>query len=315
MAPLPPPEDRVMPVRAGRNPDLVLAEKIVADLVRGADSAAGQWAVSVVRTGAGPQVYVAGTVAGGSFVPQGVHLPSTARLAAMDPALPANWWAPFLGWQRPVDILVEHYEQLSAAVSGGVSLSAVASSVIRDRPPEYLRGRTEYAVVDRIGISGPAPTGGRQHRLATIDPAVYQRLRGLRPEVAAAAAVAVTKAVILAALGEVGVDNQPLAGKADTKILDKVAAGTATEQDWVEYRVAAHAAADVLNVSGTHSFDDEPQTQRERDNYRALFRRARVMELVTCWEKPLAPSLPDIVYNALHAGYNPAQIIDQAEQP
>ncbi|WP_133017325.1 hypothetical protein, partial [Mycobacteroides abscessus] len=59
--------------------------------------ALAEWAVSVVRTSAGPQVYVASSVAGGSFIPQGVHLPTSARLAIADTVLTPGWWAPYIG--------------------------------------------------------------------------------------------------------------------------------------------------------------------------------------------------------------------------
>ncbi|WP_165697188.1 hypothetical protein, partial [Mycobacteroides abscessus] len=88
----------------------------------------------------------------------------------------------------------------------------------------------------------------------------------------------------------------------------------ATEQDWVSYKTAARSAETELTTRATHSYDDEPETQREREAYQLAFRRARIVELVCCWEEPLTPSLPDIVYNAICAGYQPAQIIDQAEQ-
>lgn len=313
MAPLPPPEERAAPVRAGRNPDLVLAEKLVADLVRGAPMALAEWAVSVVRTSAGPQVYVASSIAGGSFIPQGVHLPATARLAIADTALTPGWWSPFIGWTRPVDILVEHFSKLTAAVSGA-TLSAVATTSVTSRLPAHLRA--DFSLVDRNGVNNgaaPALGGGHQHRLATIDPAMYARLRALRPEVAMVAAVGVTNTVLQEAQKVQGV-NGALSTDAETAMLQKVAQSGATEQDWVSYKAAVSSANLELTTHATHSYDDEPETQREREAYQLVFRRARIMELVCCWEEPLTPSLPDIVYNAICAGYQPAQIIDQAEQ-
>lgn len=312
MAPLPPPEERAAPVRAGRNPDLVLAEKLVADLVRGAPMALAEWAVSVVRTSSGPQVYVASSVAGGSFIPQGVHLPASARLAIADTALTPGWWAPYIGWTRPVDILVEHFSKLTEVVSGA-TLSAVATTSVASRLPAHLRA--DFSLVDRGSISGAAPIlgGGTQHRLATIDPAMYARLRALRPEVVMVAAVNTTNTVLQEAQKVQGV-NGALSTDAETAMLQQVAQRGATEQDWVSYKEAARSAETELTTRATHSYDDEPETQRERDAYQLAFRRARIVELVCCWEEPLTPSLPDIVYNAICAGYQPAQIIDQAEQ-
>lgn len=313
MAPMPPPEERAAPVRAGRNPDLVLAEKLVGDLVRGAPMALAEWAVSVVRTSAGPQVYVASSVAGGSFIPQGVHLPTSARLAIADTVLTPGWWAPYIGWTRPVDILVEHFSKLTEVVSGA-SLSAVATTSMASRLPAHLRA--DFSLVDRNSVgSGVAPAlgGGHQHRLATIDPAMYARIRALRPEVAMVAAVGTTNTVLQEAQNVQGVSGA-LSTDAETAMLQKVAQRGATEQDWVSYKTAARSAETELTTRATHSYDDEPETQREREAYQLAFRRARIVELVCCWEEPLTPSLPDIVYNAICAGYQPAQIIDQAEQ-
>ncbi|SHS17668.1 putative methyl-accepting chemotaxis sensory transducer [Mycobacteroides abscessus subsp. abscessus] len=313
MAPMPPPEERAAPVRAGRNPDLVLAEKLVGDLVRGAPMALAEWAVSVVRTSAGPQVYVASSVAGGSFIPQGVHLPTSARLAIADTVLTPGWWAPYIGWTRPVDILVEHFSKLTEVVSGA-SLSAVATTSMASRLPAHLRA--DFSLVDRNSVgSGAAPAlgGGHQHRLATIDPAMYARIRALRPEVAMVAAVGTTNTVLQEAQNVQGVSGA-LSTDAETAMLQKVAQRGATEQDWVSYKTAARSAETELTTRATHSYDDEPETQREREAYQLAFRRARIVELVCCWEEPLTPSLPDIVYNAICAGYQPAQIIDQAEQ-
>ncbi|WP_207558826.1 hypothetical protein, partial [Mycobacteroides abscessus] len=104
------------------------------------------------------------------------------------------------------------------------------------RLPAHLRA--DFSLVDRNSVgSGAAPAlgGGHQHRLATIDPAMYARIRSLRPEVAMVAAVGTTN--------------------------------SATEQDWVSYKTAARSAETELTTRATHSYDDEPETQREREAY------------------------------------------------
>lgn len=315
LAPVPPPDERVStPARPGKNPDLVLAESVVADLVRGAPMSVSEWAVSVIRTAAGPQVVVAGNVAGGSFIPQGVFLPSGARLAATDPSLPANWWLPFMGWPRPVDILLEHFDRLTQAVHG-VTLAAIATTTALDRLPGHVR--VPYGVVARQDVTGRAPVldGGHQHRLATFDPSLLGRVKALRPDIAFNAAAGLTRAVIDAAqeATEKAGDAPPLYHADDREILDLVSKEAATQQDWAKYTAVAYEADVAPSTYATHSYDDQPETQREREAYWVRFRRARVMELVSCWEK-MPPSLPDVVYAAIHAGFQPAQIITQAEQ-
>lgn len=315
LAPVPPPDERVStPARPGKNPDLVLAESVVADLVRGAPMSVSEWAVSVIRTAAGPQVVVAGNVAGGSFIPQGVFLPSGARLAATDPSLPANWWLPFMGWPRPVDILLEHFDRLTQAVHG-VTLAAIATTTALDRLPGHVR--VPYGVVARQDVTGRAPVldGGHQHRLATFDPSLLGRVKALRPDIAFNTAAGLTRAVIDAAqeATEKAGDAPPLYHADDREILDLVSKEAATQQDWAKYTAMAYEADVAPSTYATHSYDDQPETQREREAYWVRFRRARVMELVSCWEK-MPPSLPDVVYAAIHAGFQPAQIITQAEQ-
>lgn len=315
LAPVPPPDERVStPARPGKNPDLVLAESVVADLVRGAPMSVSEWAVSVIRTAAGPQVVVAGNVAGGSFIPQGVFLPSGARLAATDPSLPANWWLPFMGWPRPVDILLEHFDRLTQAVHG-VTLAAIATTTALDRLPGHVR--VPYGVVARQDVTGRAPVldGGHQHRLATFDPSLLGRVKALRPDIAFNTAAGLTRAVIDAAqeATEKAGDAPPLYHADDREILDLVSKEAATQQDWAKYTATAYEADVAPSTYATHSYDDQPETQREREAYWVRFRRARVMEMVSCWEK-MPPSLPDVVYAAIHAGFQPAQIIMQAEQ-
>ncbi|WP_157897243.1 hypothetical protein [Mycobacteroides chelonae] len=315
LAPVPPPDERVSPpARPGKNPDLVLAESVVADLVRGAPMSVSEWAVSVIRTAAGPQVVVAGNVAGGSFIPQGVFLPSGARLAATDPSLPANWWLPFMGWPRPVDILLEHFDRLTQAVHG-VTLAAIATTTALDRLPGHVR--VPYGVVARQDVTGRAPVldGGHQHRLATFDPSLLGRVKALRPDIAFNTAAGLTRAVIDAAqeATEKAGDAPPLYHADDREILDLVSKEAATQQDWAKYTATAYEADVAPSTYATHSYDDQPETQREREAYWVRFRRARVMEMVSCWEK-MPPSLPDVVYTAIHAGFQPAQIITQAEQ-
>jgi len=94
------------------NPDLVAAaadfgwfgEGVPAessDFLGGGRCCGRRWA----RRRSSPTVSVAGT-----YLPASVRLPSTVRLAALDPVLPFGWANRWMGWQAPSAILVDHFE-------------------------------------------------------------------------------------------------------------------------------------------------------------------------------------------------------------
>ena len=118
------------------NPDLLLAQQILAGLVRGTDACPEtfnggfvHWAVSVLRTAAGDvHTVVASSLGGGAYVPSGVYVPVAVRLASLDPVLPWGWAQRFMGWQSGADIVAAHADEL-AARTPGVRRSALATSM------------------------------------------------------------------------------------------------------------------------------------------------------------------------------------------
>ena len=89
--------------------------------------------MAVIRTHLGPQLVIGSSAGGGVCVPASVFVPTTARLAPIDPALPWSWASGFLGWRRPADLLTAHADALSDRVSGVVR-SALVTTAEGPRP-------------------------------------------------------------------------------------------------------------------------------------------------------------------------------------
>lgn len=81
------------------NPDLLLAQRVLAGLVRGCERYPTwvRWAVSVLKMPMGSQVVIASNIGDGGYVPPGVFIPATARLAVVDPVLPFGWGQRWMG--------------------------------------------------------------------------------------------------------------------------------------------------------------------------------------------------------------------------
>lgn len=283
------------------NQDLQLAERIVQLLVRSDLSSPVEWAVSVIRTAAGPQVFVASNVAGGSYIPRHIFLPSLVKLAAHDPALPIGWFKKWFGWGNPMDILSDHYQRSLIAVRGARA-TAMATSRPLSRPADP---NVPWAFVNRNELPpgpGTRPDGAHQHRLTAHDPALAAQIRNLNPQQQFQLAVAVTKSVITMTVGP---DALPTADKTDTDMLDKVSAGTATNADWTAYKALVRDADLEPALHAPQSDDDSENTRRERVQYESTFMRARVKEMISYWET-MPPNVHEVAYNALAVKHNVA---------
>lgn len=283
------------------NQDLQLAEHIVQLLVRSDLSSPVEWAVSVIRTAAGAQVFVASNVAGGSYIPRHIFLPTPVKLAAYDPALPIGWFKKWFGWANPMDILSDHYQRSLIAVRGARA-TAMATSRPLSRPADP---NVPWTFVNRNELpTGPGtrPDGAHQHRLTAHDPALAAQIRNLNPQQQFQLAVAVTKSVITLTVGP---DGLPTAGKPDTDMLDKVSAGTATSTDWTAYKAAVRDADLEPALHAPQSDDDSENTRRERVQYESTFMRARVKEMISYWGT-MPPNVHEVAYNALAVKHNVA---------
>lgn len=281
------------------NQDLQLAEHIVQLLIRSDVSSPVEWAVSVIRTSTGPQVYVASNIAGGTYIPSHIFLPTPVKLAAYDHALPVGWFKKWFGWSNPMDILSDHYQRTLIAVRGARA-TAMATSRPLSPPADP---NVPWTYVNRLELPpgpGTRPDGAHQHRLTAHDPALAAQIRNLHPQQQLQLAVAVTKSVITMTMGP---DGQPAADKTDTDMLDKVSAGTATSTDWTVYKAAAAAADLEPALHAPQSHDDSENSRRERVQYESTFLRARVKEMITYWET-MPPNVFEVAYAALALRHN-----------
>jgi hypothetical protein len=254
-----------------------------------------------------------------------VFLRSDVRLAVLDPALPVNWAADWMGWQRPLDILVDHYERYSQVVAG-VTVSAWVTSELWPRRPEWGGDFVAYRHEQLWNPTAQAPTlgGAYQHRLAVSDPALWSQLRAIP----AAATALVAGTITRTAIEDAGQQQEPEAEavaaswrapdapRADKATLDMLLAGAFTTEDWRRFDAAAAVADGAPAAYAPIDADDSQASRNARHWYRYLYREARRMEMVMCWRDWLlapdaAPSRPihslaDIVYCAQEAGHSAA---------
>ncbi|MDP7707393.1 hypothetical protein [Mycobacterium sp. TY815] len=296
------------------NPDLLTAQRVLAELVRGSEESQMLvvWSVSVLRFPLGPQCFVANNVGGGWYLPPKVFLPSTVRLAVNDPALPAGWASHWMGCQFPSKLLVDHFEHVRKSVPR-VALSALVTTELFAEPPADFGG--DYLAMqyqDALRMVGQAPKldGGQQHRLTTISADLAQRVQALDRggDVSDRAAAILTGAVFRAAAQTVDSTGKPLVTVADGRMLEAVHAGTATPAIWAEYDRSADQRdnGDVMWPEG-HAPRDNDGSEAARAAivfYENLFRAGRMIELIQCW-KTRPPQLAEIAYCGAMAGFAP----------
>lgn len=306
--------------------DLMLARQVLDGLVRGTDASWNtidsgfvNWAVAVVRTQFGPQLVIASSAGGGVYVPASVYIPTTARIAPRDPALPMRWADRYMGWRRPADVLSGHADALADRASGVVR-SALVTTAEGPRPA----GWQEFETVTLRSIlhtpgSVPVLDGEHQHRLATIDPVLAQQIStviGGASEVPVAAVI--TRAVVEAAIQEPAAtksDRSPVCGAdgpyqvaeaADLALLNKLGQGTPVDWEAYNNEVAQRHEGNATSphLSGPLDLEDDPkQSLTARMLYIAFYRTALIAELIRYWQQPASPSLADIVYCAKVAGF------------
>jgi hypothetical protein len=290
--------------------DMLLAQRVLGGLVRGCEfwPSPIAWAVSVVKTPVGSQVVVANSVGGGSYLPATVFLPSTARLAVVDPALPFGWAQRWMGCQKPSKILVDHFERLSKRVAGA-SISAMVTTELWPVEPagvgEFLGLQHRQA----LGLLSVAPVldGAHQHRLTALDPVLAQRVSSIASnvDVAVRAAAQLTVTVIRAAQAP-DATGKPLAFQDEVNVLQAVSAGTADEATWDSYnaKVASRDGEAWLWPESHAALDHDGSELSESMNlwYRRYFQGGRIVELVQSWKNSAAP-LAEIAYCGVQAGF------------
>lgn len=290
--------------------DMLLAQRVLGGLVRGCEfwPSPIAWAVGVVKTPVGSQVVVANSVGGGSYLPATVFLPSTARLAVVDPALPFGWAQRWMGCQKPSKILVDHFERLSKRVAGA-SISAMVTTELWPVEPagvgEFL-GLQHRQALALLSVA-PVLDGAHQHRLTALDPVLAQRVSSIASsgDVAVRAAAQLTATVIRAAQAP-DATGKPLAFEDEVNVLQAVSAGTADEATWSAYnaKVATRDGEAWLWPESHAALDHDGSELSESMNlwYRRYFQGGRIVELVQWWKNSAAP-LAEIAYCGVQAGF------------
>jgi hypothetical protein len=286
------------------NPDVEAAQRVLAGLVKACPTRPIFWAVSVLRTPVGPQTLIACSVGGGAYLPAEVSVPSTVRLAVLDPSLPADWAAEWMGWQSPLAILVDHYERVTKVVAG-VTVSAMTTSELWPTAPECGGDFAAVRHEELVTSAAPPLVGG--HRLTATDPALAARLTALDRggDVTNFVAAQLTRAVWIAG-SQPDDTGMPIAVKEDADLLGLVAQGAATREHWEDYRRDVERRAEgAVMMPETHAprdADDSPGSVTARMWYRHYYAQGRIAEMVTCWESQPV-SLLDLAYCGVAAGF------------
>lgn len=303
------------------NPDIAIARRVLAGLVRGSQPVGDvvqspvSWAVGVLRTSTGLQTVVASSMGGGGYVPVTVYLPVTARLAVVDSALPIGWAADWMGSQQPTAILAEHFERLSEVIAG-VKVSAIVTSEVWPKRPDCGGDFVAVRQTDILQAADPAPVldAGHQHRLAATDLALTSRLAGLgrsfTPDIAQRAtaelAVRITEAVLRAA-SEPDETGQRLCSPGDEKLWQAIRSGSVSQTDWSAWVGGLDTALQVPEIHAPRDHGPSAESMSARMWYRHYYRAGRVAELLSCWDSRRPSSgVWDVAYCGVAAGFGQA---------
>ncbi|MFP1155370.1 hypothetical protein ACK280_25335 [Mycobacterium sherrisii] len=311
------------------NPDLLTAQRILAGLVHGSEQSRMLviWAVAVLKMPEGQQIVIANNLGSGGYLPPTVYLPSSAKLAVNDPTLPIGWAADWWGCQFPSKILVEYVDRIRKTVAG-VRVSALVTTELWVQPPTDWTGGDFVGMQHRDAMllvsEAPKLDAAHQHRLATIDPALAQRVQKLDDgHISLWAAGHITVAVIKAAWGTPDKTGMRLVTDDDRDILQAVNEGRASADRWAEYEGAVvrrdKAANGALTMPSMHAPQDNDGSAAAGNAivfYRHYFQIGRMIDLVRCWKLTPAPHLAELVYCGIMAGFGPvvAQTIAAIEQ-
>lgn len=304
------------------NPDVVLAQRVLAELVAGSDASTtlATWAVSVLRSSFGPQIFVAGNMGGGWYLPESVYLPAAAKLAVCDPALPVGWAATWMGGQKPSRILIDHFDRLHESANN-VPRPVFSALVTTDRagtPSDFSGDYVAMEHMEARALCPEPPTldATHQHRLTTIHQGLAERVHGLAGNANAALTAATTLTNVVYTGMKAHSDDlgfgQPLVAEEDERILGLQNRGLATDEAWAEYDAAVQirgggAALWPEQFQGVQDNDDSETAKHAVRLYEHYYRTSRFIELVNCWRRR-PPPLAEIAYCAITAGFGAAVV-------
>jgi hypothetical protein len=141
------------------------------------------WCVGIFKTATGIETVITSND-GAGYIPQGAHVPRSARVLFADPLLAHTFQAKWFGWVNPAATMVAYAAEYGA-LDPNIELHAVAattdaggSSVL----PARRAGVPHYQDCDSMrspfepATPPPELDQTRLHRLAVIDPATYGQL-------------------------------------------------------------------------------------------------------------------------------------------
>lgn len=301
----------VAAMEAEVNPDLLLAQRVLAGLVRGCERYPTwvRWAVSVLKMPMGSQVVIASNIGDGGYVPPGVFIPATARLAVVDPVLPFGWGQRWMGGQHPAKMLVDHFEHVAKRVAG-VSLSALVTNETWAETPVGVDDFVAVNHVDAMNMLAHAPVldGGHQHRLTSLDPVLAQRLSALVEGGYAPAWVSgqLTVAVIGAAQQHEEIAGCKLVTDDELNVLASVNRGSANDMTWKLYDQLADNRHDhALVIPETHGVEDVDGSDVNKAMatlYQRYYQAGRIVEMVRWWKYD-PPPVMEVAYCGIQAGF------------
>ena len=293
------------------NPDLLLAQRVLAELVRGSATypTLVLWAVAVLRSAQTTQVIISSDIGDGGYVPSSVFVPYTARLAVADPMVPFGWGPRWMGNRHPVKALVDHFEHVGKKVAG-VSMSALVTNEPYAVAPDCARDFCAVNHVAALNMLSVAPVldGEHQHRLTALDPALAQRVaalpeRGYDPK---GVAWELTRYVIAAAEENPEEGGYKLVTEDERNVLAAVYRGSADQMSWTVYEQQVwqrdNGALITPETHGVEDVDGSELNAKIAAVYRRFYRAARIAELVGCWQHS-PPSLAGVAYCGVQAGF------------
>ena len=297
------------------NPDLLTAQWLLAELVRGSEESAALvlWAVAVLRSPFGLHIVVANNVGGGRYLPPMVYLPTTVRLAVSDPSLPMGWADVWMGCQKPSKILVDYFHRLRKVIAG-VSVSALVTTELWPEPPQDFAGDflgMEHKNALRMASEAPKLDAAHQHRLAAVDLGLAQRVNSLDRggDVSVRAAATLTGVLFREATNPDGTGS-PLVERADADMLQAVSDGRADPQMWASYDRGVNQRHDGAAVwPEQHAPRDNDDSDAARAAilwYTHYYRVARMIELIRLWKA--RPRLAEVAYCGIMVGFGPAVV-------
>lgn len=298
------------------NPDVLTAQRILGELAHGAEASKTLvlWAVMVLRSPVGTHIAVANNVGGGSYLPATVYLPSTVRLAVSDPALPLGWADVWMGCRFPSKILIDYADRFTKVIAGASVSALVTTELWAEAPHDFPGDFVGVGHRDALRLVNEAPKldAAHQHRLAVLDPGLYQRVNGLDRggDMSAWAAATLTRTVFEAALKPDGT-GAPLVEQADAEMLQAVSSGAASAAMWSHYdRAVAQRHDGAAMWPDQHAPRDNDDSDLARAAilwYTHYYRIGRMIELIQCW-KTGSPRLAELVYCGIKAGFGPTVV-------